>query len=303
LADHGIDDADMRTILTEPRHPALTYGTYPVLLAATLLVAAATIHLDWSIGPVVGALAVATIAVCFVVERITPLRPEWQMTKDSLVSRDLPFIGLAMLIEQILQVLAQLIAVRTISPDGFGLVARLPLLVQVVFALLATDLLWYGYHRAAHTWIPLWRYHSVHHAPSQLYVLVHQVFHPLDLFVSRFVVSILVMKFSGITPDAAFMAILVINLQQTVSHMNSDQRVGWLNYLLIGTETHRYHHSATDRGNYGSVVPLWDQVFGTFVYEPTAVPDRLGLDDPDNYPDPRRFHATLVWPFWAHHRG
>jgi sterol desaturase/sphingolipid hydroxylase (fatty acid hydroxylase superfamily) len=280
----------------KPRNPVLTYGTYPVLLLATIVIIVAKIRYGWGTDPVVAALAVGTIAVTFIVERLAPLRPEWQMTKDSLLRRDLPFIGLAVVFEQILQVLAQLVAARTVSAGGFGPASRVPLVIQVVFALAATDLLWYAYHRAAHTWIPLWRFHSVHHSPSQVYVLVHQVFHPLDLFVSRFVVSLIVMKFSGITPAAAFAAIVVINLQQTVSHMNSDQRAGWLNYILIGTETHRYHHSATDRGNYGSAIPLWDQVFRTFIYRPSAAPGRLGLDDPAAYPDPRRFHATLAWP-------
>jgi sterol desaturase/sphingolipid hydroxylase (fatty acid hydroxylase superfamily) len=66
--------------------------------------------------------------------------------------------------------------------------------------------------------------------------------------------------------------------------------------VLIGAETHRYHHSANDRGNYGSVTPLWDIVFGTFIYQPTRVPDHIGLDNPASYPNPEHFHQTLTWP-------
>jgi hypothetical protein len=141
--------------MRKPRNPVLTYGTYPALLLVTIAVIVAKIRYGWGTDPVVGALAVAAIVVTFIVERLSPLRPEWQ---------------------------------------------------------------------------------------------------------------------------------------------NSDQRVGWLNYILVGTQTHRYHHSATDRGNYSSAIPLWDQVFGTFIYRPAVVPARLGLDDPGAYPDPRRFHATLAWP-------
>lgn len=81
--------------------------------------------------------------------------------------------------------------------------------------------------------------------------------------------------------------------------MNSDIRAGLLNYVLIGAETHRYHHSALHRGNYSSTLALWDQVFGTFVYRPRSVPGRLGLDDPSQYPDPRDFHRTLAWSLRA----
>jgi hypothetical protein len=38
-------------------------------------------------------------------------------------------------------------------------------------------------------------------------------------------------------------------------------------------------------------------LFGTFIYQPGRIPDRLGLDDPASYPDPRRFHLALAWPF------
>src|SRR5215470_7240716 len=96
---------------------------------------------------------------------------------------------------------------------------------------------------AAHTSGRLWRVHGLHHSPSKLYVLMHQVFDPIDLLVSRFVISLIVFKFTGITPDAAFIAIAVLGQQQTVSHVNSDLRTGGLNYLPNGTETHRWHHA------------------------------------------------------------
>ena len=110
-----------------------------------------------------------------------------------------------------------LVAAATVSTGGFGPLAGLPLPVQAVVALLALDLLWYGYHRAAHTFSRLWRVHGVHHSPSQLYVLMHPVFHPLDLLVSRFAIALIVFKFSGMRPDAAFIALVVLGLQTTVS--------------------------------------------------------------------------------------
>jgi sterol desaturase/sphingolipid hydroxylase (fatty acid hydroxylase superfamily) len=282
--------------LSRPARPALTYGTYPVLALLNLAAMVITVqqHLDQKM--IVAAVTVATIIIAFTVERLYPLRDEWRMTKDSFFGRDLPFIGLAFVVEQLAQTGVALVAARSVRSGGFGPLARTPLAVQVIVALILFDLLWYAYHRAAHTFSRLWRFHSVHHSPSQVYVFVHQVFHPLDLVISSFAVSLVVFQYTGITPAAAFAVIVIRSLQQTVSHMNSDLRTGWLNYLLIGTETHRFHHSAEDRGNYGSAVALWDLLFGTFVYHPSWVPNRLGLDVPADYPDPRRFHATLAWP-------
>ncbi len=279
-----------------PDHPQIAYGLYPVVAATTAAAVALALTRDLDRNAVVAVLTVVTIVICFVVERRHPRRARWQMTQQMLVERDLPFIGLGLVVEQLAQTGVALIAAATIPAGGFGPVGRLPLAAQVVLALVAFDLVWYGYHRAAHTSARLWRVHGVHHAPSQLYLLMHPVFHPLDLVVPRFLISLLVFRFTGLTPDAAFVVIVLMNLQQTVSHLNVDVRVGSLNYLLIGTQTHRYHHSAVDAGNFSSVLALWDQVFGTFIYRPQQLPARLGLTNPTDYPDPRRFHATLVWP-------
>jgi len=283
--------------LDKPAKPLLTYGTYPILALVNVAGIWAALRGSLSRDAAIGLLTVITIVVVFAVERINPLLDRWSMTKRSLIERDLPFIGLAVVVEQIATVGVSLVAAAAVPEDGFGPLGRAPLAVQAVFALLALDLLWYAYHRAAHTFSRMWRVHGLHHSPSQLYVLMHQVFHPLDLLVSRFVISLVVFKFTGIGPDAAFVATVVLGLQQTVSHVNSDLRTGWLNYLLIGTETHRYHHAAEESGNFGSAVPVWDILFRTFVYEPRRIPERIGLIDPGSYPDPKRFHAALAWPF------
>ncbi|WP_194905435.1 sterol desaturase family protein [Catenulispora rubra] len=282
--------------LDRPTRPLLTYGTYPVLAFVTAAALWSAVRWNLDRDAVIGALTAVTIVIVFSVERVNPLQDRWSMTKASLLGRDLPFIGLAVVVEQLATAGVSVVAASTMPRDGFGPLARIPILAQAAFALVALDLLWYGYHRAAHTVSRLWRVHGLHHAPSQLYVLMHQVFHPFDLLVSRFVISLIVFKTTGISPDAAFIAIAVLGLQQTVSHVNSDLRVGKLNYVLIGTETHRYHHAAQERGNYSSVVAIWDIVFGTFLYEPRRVPDAFGLEDPASFPDPRRFHAALAWP-------
>jgi sterol desaturase/sphingolipid hydroxylase (fatty acid hydroxylase superfamily) len=283
--------------LDKPAKPLLTYGTYPALALITGVTPWATLRLNLDRNTVIGVLTLVTIAVVFTVERLNPLLDRWSMTRQSLIERDLPFIGLAIVVEQVCTMGVALVAAAVMPRTGFGPLGGIPLVVQAAFALLALDLLWYAYHRAAHTFARLWRIHGLHHSPSQLYVLMHQVFNPIDVLVSRFVISMIVFKFTGIRSDAAFIAIAVLGLQQTVSHVNSDLRTGWLNYLLIGTETHRYHHAAAERGNYGSVVPIWDMLFGTFIYQPRRIPDQLGLDDPASYPDPRRFHLALAYPF------
>ena len=284
-------------VLDKPAKPLLTYGTYPLLALVTGVALWAAVHFSLNPNAVIGVLTLVTIAIVFAVERLNPLLDRWSMTRQSLLERDLPFIGLAVVAEQVCTVGVALVAAAVMRRAGFGPLGRLPLVVQAAFAIVLSDLLWYAYHRAAHTFARLWRVHGLHHAPAQLYVLMHLVFNPIDLLVSRFVISLIVFRFTGIEPNAAFIAIAVVGLQQTVSHVNSDLRTGWLNYLLIGTQTHRYHHAASESANYGTAVPFWDMLFGTFIYQPHRIPDQLGLTDPASYPDPRRFHFALAYPF------
>jgi sterol desaturase/sphingolipid hydroxylase (fatty acid hydroxylase superfamily) len=186
--------------LDKPAKPLLTYGTYPALALITGVTLCAALRYNLDRNAVIGVLTVATIAVVFAVERLSPLHDRWSMTRQSLLERDLPFIGLAVVVEQLCTVGVALVAAAVMPRTGFGPLGRMPLAAQAAFALISSDLLWYAYHRAAHTFSRLWRVHGLHHAPSQLYVLMHQVFNPIDLLVSRFVVSLIVFKFTGVGP-------------------------------------------------------------------------------------------------------
>ena len=66
---------------------------------------------------------------------------------------------------------------------------------------------------------------------------------------------------------------------------NVDIRAGWLNYVLTGTELHRYHHSA-------------DSADGmNFVYRPGIPPRALGVANPSDYPADREILGVLRLPF------
>lgn len=284
-----------------PQAGLLTWTLYPALVGAVTIGAAAAVATGADRAAVLPALLVATIAVSMAVEWRRPLRPAWVMTRRSLLGRDLPFIVTGLVVERAAEVAVVAVAAATVPEGGFGPMARLPLAVQVVVAIALFDLGWYWYHRLAHRSARLWRVHGAHHSPGEMYVLMHGVFHPIDELVVRFGLALLVYRFGGFSPDAAFVALAVTVAVGIVSHANADVRLWAFNHLLIGPETHRLHHSAGHEGNYGAVTSLWDQLFGTFVFSPRP-PARLGLGDGGpgdrtDYPDPRRFWAVMAYPF------
>lgn len=225
-----------------------------------------------------------------------PLERRWSMTKRSFGRRDLPFLISGIVVSRICEAIVAVIATKTVANSGFGPLARLPLGLQVIVAIALFDLGWYTYHRSAHSTRRLWRVHGAHHWPSQMYILMHGIFHPLDELVVRLVLPLIVFRFMGYTPTATLIALTLIGSVAIVSHTNSDIRIWVLNHVFIGPETHRVHHSATHRGNYGTCTTIWDQLFGTFVFSSSA-PERLGLENADQYPNPEHFLEVVAWPF------
>jgi sterol desaturase/sphingolipid hydroxylase (fatty acid hydroxylase superfamily) len=172
-----------------------------------------------------------------------------------------------------------------------------------VIFFLVFEFLQYWFHRLSHEGRGalgrfLWKIHLAHHLPDRVYVVMHGVFHPVNALISALLIQSS-MLLLGLSPEAAFAAILIIDLQTMISHFNVDIRAGVWNYLFIGTELHRYHHSASidESKNYGTVIPFWDLVFGTFLYRPAKHPARLGLDGSDEYPPSQKLWQVLALPF------
>ena len=235
------------------------------------------------------------------VETAHALRPEWRMTRGTFLRRDLPFLVLGVsTIAAANFAAARIVTAHAISPGSA--LADLPIVPGVIASILVTDFLWYWAHRVSHEARGsvgrfLWGVHVAHHLPKQVYVLMHAIGHPINAVVVRAILTI-PPYFMGFSPEVLFATNVVIGLQGLVSHFNVDSRVGWLNYLLMGTELHRYHHSAdtSEAKNFDAVVSVWDQLFGTFVYRPGKAPAALGIDNPAHYPADTQVLSVLLHP-------
>ncbi|MEO8102676.1 MAG: sterol desaturase family protein [Betaproteobacteria bacterium] len=287
---------------------AIRYALYPLLMAITITFAWFALgdrdHLSRYYGYYLLGLVVGMV----VVEALHPLRTEWRMTRASFFRRDLPFLLIGATSIGLADYLAGVIVIQH-SLEHPRTLADLPLLPAIVLALMAKDLLWYGYHRAAHQLggrlgQRLWSIHVAHHLPQQVYVLMHVVGHPIDTLLAR-ALSALPLYFLGFSPEVVFLVSVLVSFQGLVSHFNVDIRVGWLNYFLVGTELHRFHHSAdrAEAQNFSAVITLWDHLFGTFYYRPASLPQRLGIEEPEVYPADRAIARILALPFRSERAG
>jgi sterol desaturase/sphingolipid hydroxylase (fatty acid hydroxylase superfamily) len=168
---------------------------------------------------------------------------------------------------------------------------------QVVLALVVAEFGLYWAHRVAHEWMPLWRFHAVHHSAKKLWFFNTGRFHFIDTFKSIvFTVPCtalvgapgpVMVWVGGIT---AFIGIL--------THCNIRMRFGWLNYIFNTPGLHRWHHSMDLREgnkNYGENLVLWDLIFRTYFNDHARrPPSEIGIRDAM----PPTFFGQLAAPFY-----
>ncbi len=173
---------------------------------------------------------------------------------------------------------------KRILPDwGTGPVATLG-------AIFAWDAIYYWNHRIQHEARYLWAIHVVHHS-SEHYNLSTALRQPvsegLGTFVPYGILSLL-----GCRPELIEQARGVNLIYQYWIHTEVIRSLGPLEAVLNTPSHHRAHHGSNrqylDR-NHGSILIVWDRLFGTF--EPEREPVRYGLTRNIETFDPLRVAA------------
>ena len=169
-----------------------------------------------------------------------------------------------------------------------------PLWVQGPVGFAVGELTAYWVHRGVHRVDLLYRFHEVHHSSRALHWLNASRFHPLDtaLFQLTTVVPLVLL---GFAPEA----IAVVGLLGQTGTFLQHTRIpvdgrGW-SRVFHTSLAHRIHHrdgSAPIR-NFGSMLLLWDWVFGT--YEAPDPGARPPLGPGRRFPE--RWTQQLVEPF------
>ena len=249
-------------------------------------------------GATTGGLVAAYLAVEFAI----PYEARWRMTWRSFLA-DLRFAVLNGASVAGLSAMLALFAI-SLSESRQGPASDWPPAFQLAASLLIFEAVNYTLHRAMHE-LPgpwgrrLWAVHAAHHLPPRLYLAMHAVFHPLNGILIQGVAIILPVWVMGYDPRVVAMFLMINGMHGTISHFNVDVRMGWMNYVFVGPELHRYHHSANvvESKNYGATLSIYDWMFGTFVYRPGVPPAELGVDPGNGFPDYERTWRVLKLPF------
>lgn len=143
---------------------------------------------------------------------------------------------------------------------------------------LATDLVWYWYHRFAHEINAFWAVHVVHHQSEDFNYTVS----------ARITVfqSIVRCMFWSALPLIGFPAIMISiflmihGMYPFFIHTRALGKWGWFERILVTPTHHGVHHASNPEyldKNYGDVLIIWDKMFGTFVQERKDIKIVYGL--------------------------
>lgn len=145
-----------------------------------------------------------------------------------------------------------------------------------LLAILGWDLIYYWNHRLAHESRWLWAVHVVHHS-SERYNLSTALRQPVaDGFTMAVPYGLLALL--GIPPRYIEDARAINLIYQFWIHTEAVRSIGWLEKVLNTPSHHRAHHGSQRQYldiNHGSILILWDKLFGTF--EPEVERVRYGL--------------------------
>lgn len=260
----------------------LGWLAFPSLLVAVVLTASSLLERGIPLPLVSTSVLLGTIGVLFVLERLSPLHPEWSRRPERLdlvlliVNRgvDIGVLALTIGLLAALQARGVNLAFLRVWP------AEAPLVVQAGLGVVIAEGIRYVMHRLSHTPGLLWRVHRTHHQPTRMYALNGPRLHPGNyLWIA--IANSVPMLLLGAPLPAVVLAAVMTSFFVLFQHANLRLPLAGWNLVFATPDVHRLHHArrhAHDGVNYGIVLLIFDQLFGT--YQPATgevAADGIGL--------------------------
>ena len=138
------------------------------------------------------------------------------------------------------------------------------------------DFVYYWIHRAEHIFEWLWASHMVHHSSEQ-FTFTTAVRMPWQEMFYKPVLSLWI-PLLGFNPVMSATIGAFVLMAGQIQHTEYVKRMPFIEKLFVTPSVHRVHHGSNlqyiDK-NFGSMLSIWDHLFGTF--EPESETVRYGL--------------------------
>lgn len=146
---------------------------------------------------------------------------------------------------------------------------------------IATDFVWYWYHRFGHEINLFWSAHVVHHQSNDFNYTASVRITVFQSVARALFWSIL--PVIGFPPGMITVFLLIHGAYPFFTHTQVIGRLGFLEKIFVTPTHHGVHHSSNpgylDK-NYGDILIIWDKLFGTFAEE--KIKPVYGLTSPLN---------------------
>ena len=143
-----------------------------------------------------------------------------------------------------------------------------PSILLWIALLLATDFLWYWYHRFGHEINLFWGFHVVHHTSEEFNYTAATRITIFQAVVRTSFWSIL--PIIGFPAEMITIILLVHGIYPFFTHTRLIGKLGLLEYIIVTPSHHRVHHASNEEyldKNYGDMFIIWDKLFGTYAEE------------------------------------
>ena len=137
-------------------------------------------------------------------------------------------------------------------------------LFDAVAVLLVYDFFYYWLHRWAFhrtTWLK--KVHAVHHVIRSPTAIESLYLHPVETFLGQALLTTVALAWGPIAFGTWILILGVHSVLNIVVHAGLDIPVLGLRSLSYLSRKHAIHHISMRGGNYASLTPLWDLMFGT----------------------------------------
>ncbi len=248
-------------------------------------------------------MATGALVLLWIFESIAPMFSG----RKRRVSHDVSNVALGLfntVVASLLFAAAILFVTEWSRQHSFGLLHRLefPVWLTWLLAIVLFDAWMYCWHVLNHKVPLLWRFHAVHHADRELDASSALRFHTGEIILSS-TVRLAVLPLLGMTTPQLLLYETLF-LPVILFHHSNVRLPYWIDTavrsLIVTPWMHWVHHSQwrpeTD-SNYGSVLSLWDRLFGTFRLRTKPWEIDLGLEDDRSEREWRTLRGMLLRPF------
>jgi sterol desaturase/sphingolipid hydroxylase (fatty acid hydroxylase superfamily) len=130
--------------------------------------------------------------------------------------------------------------------------------------LLVYDFFYYLLHRFAFHGVGwLKKVHAVHHIVRAPTAIESLFLHPMETFLGQFLLTVVACVMGPLDPLTWGLILFVHSNLNIIVHAGLDIPVPGLRLLSALARKHATHHVSMRGGNFASLTPLWDMMFGT----------------------------------------